>query len=447
MASKKKKTPKTLNAISLLTAFQATYKAACRKHGVTLDKSIQAALEEKLETGKAFDKVTFQGPEITSANLSAVLDAMAGYPSVKNLCCWNCNIGDQGLLAVSQLLQSSGDKTWRGSKLRLLEITNDGDPYNPQKWGERYMAMVQGETGLPTLGASFRMPSLVLGEAAPVSPATVIPGITSGSAAAVAGLAEVERRFSNLQATSSRPTTISYMESHYVTPLNPTGTPGGSPAPPPPAPSFGYDSLYAFSRALGTMNLALQVLVLDHNHLGDDGMKRLATGLKRCSKLKTLSVSNCGVGGGGASALNDTLVPDEQDSGALLQPRYVHINLSRNPLGGAGLSALCPGVSACASLKVLNLSDCGISELHLPAIQSFAEAVGANTSLEQVDFNVNFIGDKGASLLVPMLANSPHIKKFRLTSHLSRDVGQQIASLLKEHSPKKKGVKKKKKKA
>lgn len=40
-------------------------------------------------------QLLFQGPEVSGAALRAVLDCLAGYAGVKNLCCWGCCLGDE----------------------------------------------------------------------------------------------------------------------------------------------------------------------------------------------------------------------------------------------------------------------------------------------------------------------------------------------------------------
>ena len=53
-------------------------------------------------------------------------------------------------------------------------------------------------------------------------------------------------------------------------------------------------------------------------------------------------------------------------------------------------------------------------------------------------------GDAGALIFVPMLSNSKHLKKFRITARgISRAVGGTIGEILLSHNPKKKVVKKK----
>ena len=82
--------------------------------------------------------------------LAAILDGLAGYPGVKNLCLWSCNIGDEGLVKLAQFIKSSGaDKWWRGSKLKHVEICRDGSKLSPGQW------WVTHDGALASLGDRF----------------------------------------------------------------------------------------------------------------------------------------------------------------------------------------------------------------------------------------------------------------------------------------------------
>ncbi|KAL6760693.1 hypothetical protein V8C86DRAFT_2550094 [Haematococcus lacustris] len=212
--------------------------------------------------------------------------------------------------------------------------------------------------------------------------------------------------------------------------------------------SFSVEALQTFALGLRTQGHGLQVLVLDHNQLGDLGAQALAAGLARCPSLQHLSLEGCGVGAVGGAALGATMVPHPDPLLAALTPKYVHLNLSRNPLGGPGVAALCDGLAAAAHLKVLNLSSVGLTADDLLALELLSEALAANTSIAQVDLDANFIGDAGASVFVPMLSAATHIRKFRITARgMTRSGGGgQVAELMRAKFPRKKVARKSKKK-
>lgn len=53
---------------------------------------------------------------------------------MKNFACWGCNLGDEGLYALSQLLRGATTRTWTGSKPRLLEVVHDGAQVPADRW-------------------------------------------------------------------------------------------------------------------------------------------------------------------------------------------------------------------------------------------------------------------------------------------------------------------------
>ena len=75
-------------------ALDATYKGACRLHGVNPSKEIQGRIAELLVEGKPLEKIILAGPEWEGEAVAAVVECLPGYPLTRNLCCWGCTIGD-----------------------------------------------------------------------------------------------------------------------------------------------------------------------------------------------------------------------------------------------------------------------------------------------------------------------------------------------------------------
>ncbi|KAG2498359.1 hypothetical protein HYH03_003618 [Edaphochlamys debaryana] len=453
----KKKGPKQLAAISQLTAFQNMYKAACKRYGINPDKPLLEEVEAKLTVCKALDKVSLRGPQHTGASMCAVLDAMAGYAHIKNLCCWGCNIGDEGLYALTQLLRASVTRTWTGSKPRLLEIVHDGAMVAAERWPERYLAQANGMGGMVTRGAGFPLPSLALGHTQAVTLDTALLQPEAAGEAEALDLASLERQLSNLMAsTSTGITTVLYGQiatARGTAEAAAAGLPAAVPrhqgdgrpllyAPPPQA--WSSEVLKEFSLALGAQGHMIGILILDHNHLGDMGAKLLAPGLKRCAPLKQLSLAHCGIGPEGAAALAASLEPDPNRLLADIQPKYKLLNLSRNPLCAAGVAALAGGIVHATSLKVLLLEavELEASPPDLEALRALAAALQANPGVEQIDLDANHIGDLGATALLPLLQDQQHLRKFRLTPRLSRPVMLAVQEAVRANLPKKKAVKK-----
>ncbi|KAG1668299.1 hypothetical protein FOA52_011196 [Chlamydomonas sp. UWO 241] len=624
---------KQMVQLAQLTALHSTYKAASRRYGVVPIKEVAALIEESIQDTANIAKVSLSGPDVTFGELAAVLDCMAGYAPVKNLCLWSCNVGDKGMVALGTLLKAaSSDKWWRGSKIKHLEVCGDGLGLKPEQWNERYMAHVNGE--LPTLGRSMQLPNLVLGQAEVVTPDTLkmqdqelplswvppvhdtpppaalagfgddegedeeggggggdddnddedegeaeggggapaaepsgpaaaagsdadsdgergrggagsggadTPGGPSPASAATAGSAaaraaasaaaasgsaaraaarlalarDADGRLSSTFVAAASMSALTYAQGAEARQLRaeaghaerralglppapgapgaplaargalptaalPAGLGGLFAAPPVPgsgggfaaaeagggastsggggapwcasAPSFRQPrpmawspaALRSFSIGLSTFGCTLQVLALDHNELGNVGVRVLSQGLKRCMSLQHLSLEDCGIGPVGAAALAEAMMPDESPQVAALQPRLLALNLSRNPLGGAGLSALCNGLDHASALMVLNLAATELTAVDVPALKRLAGVLLRRQNIDQVDLDANFFGDVGAAAFIPFLAEAKYMRKFRVTGRgMSRAVGGAIAEILKDNHPKKGGKKKK----
>jgi hypothetical protein len=65
--------------------------------------------------------------QLTGRGVRAICDCLAGYGYVKNLAFWHCNVGDEGVDAVCDLLRAATSVFTKASKLALLEITHDFD--------------------------------------------------------------------------------------------------------------------------------------------------------------------------------------------------------------------------------------------------------------------------------------------------------------------------------
>ncbi|KAG2454956.1 hypothetical protein HYH02_000783 [Chlamydomonas schloesseri] len=450
MAPKKEKGPKQIKAASELTAFLNMYKAACKRYAVLVDKALTEEVEAKLLDMKALEKVSLRGPQHTSGSICAVLDAMAGYAAVKNFACWGCNLGDEGLYALSQLLRgASTGRTWVGSKPRLVEVVHDGAQVPADRWPERYLAHANGLGGMVTRGPGFQLPSLALGQTQAVTLDTVLLQPEAAAGTAALDLSSLERQLTNLMAsTSTAVTSVLYDNMQTARHNHDAGADAQIPRHPVDGRpmlysqsqmAFSPEALKEFALALGAQGHMIQALVLDHNHLGDIGAKILAAGLKRCAPLKQLSLAHCGIGPGGGAALGASLVPDPNKLLADVQPKYTILNLSNNPLCAAGVTALATGLQHVTSLKVLQLAAVELHSEHkdLDALQALADCLNINQSISQVDLDANAIGDVGATVLLPFLQQQQHIRKFRITPRLSRPVMQAVNEAIRANLPKK----------
>lgn len=138
----------------------------------------------------------------------------------------------------------------------------------------------------------------------------------------------------------------------------------------------------------------MQVLVLDHNKLLDEGMISLAHGLHACSTLTQLSAAHCGFSASGAKAIAEVLKNTSPTSTGASRPKLQFLNISGNRIGAEGLVALCPGISTAVSLLSVGLRDIGVGDtsLDVHASGQLAGAAVASQALQHLDFSCNHIG-------------------------------------------------------
>mmetsp|Transcript_20843 Transcript_20843/g.66014 ORF Transcript_20843/g.66014 Transcript_20843/m.66014 type:complete len:351 (-) Transcript_20843:9-1061(-) len=330
-----------------LLAIQGAYAALTKMHGLKMYPPLKAAIDKGVDTMKPMEKVVVQDDTIGPMGVKCILDMLAGYAGVRNVCFWRSRIGDEGLGYVCDILRASAtsDKWSLASKVRLLEVTNDDCD----------------------------------------------------------------------------------------------GTPGGG--------GFSIPAVERLGRTLALSGVMVKVLVLDHNRLGDAGVRALATGLEYCRALEHLSLAFNGVGPAGAAAVAELLVPSEDADLQARKPQLVGLSMQGNELGGEGVLALAKGIEVTKSLKILNLANVHLTNEHPVALKALTDALMANDSLlEKVDINFNPIGSEAAANFLPAVAKQVNLKVFRVTHRVERDVAESYRLLLFQRNTKKKGKGKKKKK-
>eukprot|EP00899_Mesostigma_viride_P008472 jgi/Mesvir1/17626/Mv08851-RA.1 len=123
---KKGPTAKQLEASYSATAYHLAYRAACRGLKIKPYEPLLQLIENSIEGFKLVEKVVVRDELMGPEGVRAIVDALAGYPYCRNLCFWRCAIGDEGVAAICDLLSAGAEKWSIGTKLKLLEITNDG---------------------------------------------------------------------------------------------------------------------------------------------------------------------------------------------------------------------------------------------------------------------------------------------------------------------------------
>ncbi|XP_037116894.1 NACHT, LRR and PYD domains-containing protein 14-like isoform X1 [Syngnathus acus] len=237
----------------------------------------------------------------------------------------------------------------------------------------------------------------------------------------------------------------------------------------------------------------LQELDLSGNHLGDEGLKHLADGLKclECH-LQVLKICQCNFGQRGCSSLALALQKNPTNMGELnlainhigdkganeLFTRYdismltklqmnccgittlscknigealksessnlVELNLSNNQIKDAGFELICTGMYAWSCLEILNVSRCGITTSGCCYISKVLGCVSQLYShgerqtewqaaeLRELNLTMNTFGDAGVKEITAGLMNPySHFKSLNLSHcNLTDNCCSQLASVL-----------------
>ena len=130
----------------------------------------------------------------------------------------------------------------------------------------------------------------------------------------------------------------------------------------------------------------IQVLKLDHNLFGWEGMAYLAEGLAVNSTLRLLSLTYCGIDAQGADSLFQILI--------YTRSALEEVNLSGNCLSNAGVITVLRGASIAKNLKKLSLADNQFNEEER-VIETMMWCMRKNQKLAKYDFKHNTFTDEG----------------------------------------------------
>lgn len=185
----------------------------------------------------------------------------------------------------------------------------------------------------------------------------------------------------------------------------------------------------------------LKILRIDHNDIGDFGVKHLTDALYFNSALNELSLRSCNMGPASGQHLARGLAAEDT--------KITKLNLAYNSLGGKGLQDLAAGIAGSTALAELDLSYNGA--LGDDSVGLFLEPLAAafvkNLTLRQINLVGNLIGpqnDSAVQFLSRALAEVKHIYRLDVTPFTSPDVFKEFHSLISVNKPA--PTKKKKKK-
>ncbi|KAI9188830.1 hypothetical protein H9P43_000252 [Blastocladiella emersonii ATCC 22665] len=155
----------------------------------------------------------------------------------------------------------------------------------------------------------------------------------------------------------------------------------------------------AFGDLLASGGAALESLSMSCNRFGDAGTAALARGVAKDTKLQRLVLASNGIGPAGAAALGDAV--RAHPALAMLHLGYYRGTLVMggvgNALGDAGAVSIASAVAHSKTLRVLNLTNCGIGPAGIVAV---VDAVARGGSVLEVPGIAKQYGQAGAPAAV-----------------------------------------------
>ncbi|XP_036760080.1 NACHT, LRR and PYD domains-containing protein 3 isoform X4 [Manis pentadactyla] len=148
-------------------------------------------------------------------------------------------------------------------------------------------------------------------------------------------------------------------------------------------------------------NQKLVELDLNHNALGDVGVKQLCVGLRHLlCRLERLWLVNSGLTSGCCPALSSVLSTNQN---------LTHLYLRDNALGDSGVKLLCEGLlHPSCKLQVLELDNCSLTS---HCCWNLSTLLTTNQSLRELSLSSNDLGDLGVILLCEVLKQRSSLLK------------------------------------
>lgn len=187
-------------------------------------------------------------------------------------------------------------------------------------------------------------------------------------------------------------------------------------------------------------NTSLQILKLDHNDFGSQGLKHLADGLSINKTITNLSLTYCNIDFEGARSLFEILI--------FTKSVLEELNLTGNHLRNEGVIVLLKGLSIAKTLKKIFLTDNQFNEAE-EVLDAFRGCMVKNKTLGRYDLMYNNFSEAGVSFFMDLLENEvKHVYELEFSERgLANGQVKELQEKLKANKPKKgkkKGGKKKK---
>eukprot|EP00892_Ulva_mutabilis_P003313 jgi/Ulvmu1/1353/UM011_0081.1 len=141
--------------------------------------------------------------------------------------------------------------------------------------------------------------------------------------------------------------------------------------------------------------------------------------------LRHLAARSVGLGAADVPSLSDAL-PQHSS-------RLCSLDISNNPIGASGATALAPFLAHLSHLTLLDMSGCGITARSAP--RALAPALRAMPGLRHVDLSNNRLSDLGMRVLCPVLWQLTGLEELRLARNsLSRSFEELAPAVARMHA-------------
>ena len=167
-----------------------------------------------------------------------------------------------------------------------------------------------------------------------------------------------------------------------------------------PKNDLGSASMSHVSAFLSKSGSNLTEVGVSDNSIGDEGLAKLAVGLKQCKALESLSLENTHLTPASGPILRDVVS---------CLPQLKSLQVARNNLGDSGLQQLAGGLQLdkCPSLRVVDLRDAKLSDR---SVQLLVDLIASFPLLEKLSLQDNGFSEDGLAELGAATGVHSHLK-------------------------------------
>merc|ERR1719352_16589 len=180
-------------------------------------------------------------------------------------------------------------------------------------------------------------------------------------------------------------------------------------------------------------NKVVNLLRLDFNQFGTEGIEKLSLGLSQNSTLRHLSLRYCGIEEDGGEYLAHILM--------FIRNALEVLELRGNYLRNKGIVDVFTGARRAKCLRMIDVFDNKFSDAP-EVVDAIKDLFANNTKLEEYHLAGNQISDEGAGKLVNGMIGHPHLKNVLVPERCSLKTFEALELTLQAGKGKKKGKKK-----